>query len=237
MTVSQEFNLNDLDKPFAEKDLEWRISRSGVKGDKTWATCLVYITARAIHDRLDEVCGKGLWQSKYHDHLGGTICQLGIKVDGEWIWKSGGSGETQFEAFKGGLSGAEKRAGVPWGIGRYLYNLDEGFAEIATNGKYYQAKQSAKNGKPEIPSFKWNPPKLPAWALPDTTVKKLDKDEKPKGDLEGFLKLMQSSTSLEDLRIRYEEYKKYTWTQDEFKEIEGEKGRLKISLQGKSNAS
>jgi len=61
--------------------------------------------------------------------------------------------------------------------------------------------------------------------------------KKPKGDLEDFLKLMQSSTSLEDLRIRYEEYKKYTWTQDEFKEIEGEKGRLKISLQGKSNAS
>ena len=59
------------------------------------------------------------------------------------------------------------------------------------------------------------------------------KNEKSKGDLEEFLKLMQSSTSLEDLRIKYEEYKKYTWTQDEFKEIEGEKGRLKISLGAK----
>ena len=38
---------------------------------------------------------------------------------------------TQVEAVKGGRSGAMKRAAVQWGIGRYLYNLEEGFAQTS----------------------------------------------------------------------------------------------------------
>jgi len=216
-------NISDLDRPFKNEDLEWRISRSGSKDGNPWATCLVYITARAIHDRLDEVCGKENWQTKYHEHLGGTVCRIGIKIDNEWIWKSGGSDQTQFEAFKGGLSGSEKRAGVPWGIGRYLYNLDEGFAVIAKNGSHYQAKQNGKNGKPDTPAFKWEPPLLPEWAQYKEALKF-------KGGLDFFFKLLQASNDMENLKFVFRLYSDFAWTQDEIKEITEEKDRIKDTL-------
>ncbi len=42
-------------------------------------------------------------------------------VSGEWVEKQDGSGPTDMEPFKGGISGALKRAAVAWGIGRELY--------------------------------------------------------------------------------------------------------------------
>ena len=42
-------------------------------------------------------------------------------MDGEWIWKSDGAGETSIEGEKGGFSDAFKRAGVHFGYARELY--------------------------------------------------------------------------------------------------------------------
>jgi hypothetical protein len=82
--------------------------------------------------------------------------------DPEWIEKSDGAPFTNFESFKGGISDAFKRvAASGYGIGRYLYKLEIGWAEVfedTKKGKYY----SKIEGKP----VSWNPPKLPAWALP-----------------------------------------------------------------------
>ncbi|MGH7576528.1 MAG: Rad52/Rad22 family DNA repair protein [Longimicrobiales bacterium] len=36
------------------------------------------------------------------------------------------------ESVKGGLSAATKRAAVEWGIGRYLYGIEEGWANVPT---------------------------------------------------------------------------------------------------------
>lgn len=160
-------NLKDLKKPFNPVDIEWRIGRCDEKNGKVWAKALAYITARAIHDRLDDVCGEANWQLEYTEHLNETVCRIGIKCGDEWVWKSGGAGKTEFEAFKGGLSSAEKRAGVPWGIGRYLYNLDETFVDVSMSKKEGWNYQS-KNGKKKIPAFWWKTPALPKWALPDT---------------------------------------------------------------------
>lgn len=66
---------------------------------------------------------------------------------------------TDIEGVKGGLSGAMKRAAVQWGIGRYLYALEEGFAQVSERGKL---RGKTKQGT----DFKWDPPQLPAWALP-----------------------------------------------------------------------
>lgn len=172
-------NLSYLKKPFPENDVEWRIGRCGKKGDRIWATALAYITARAIHDRLDDVCGPERWQLTYKEHLNETICEIGIKCDNEWVWKSGGGDQTQFEAFKGGLSSAEKRAGVPWGIGRYLYKLDEVFVKTSItkpseqeNASVNEWKYQSKNDKKNVPAFYWQIPKLPKWALPG----KIDKE-------------------------------------------------------------
>jgi hypothetical protein len=166
-------NLNDLAKPFPANDIEWRIGRCGTKQDgSVWAVALAYLTSRAIHDRLDEVCGSENWQLRYKEHLGETVAEIGIRIKNEWIWKAGGGNKTDFEAFKGGLSSAEKRAGVPWGIGRYLYNLTETFVETnlkkqtGPEWKYQAPKKNKNTGEIIVPAFYWKAPQLPDWALP-----------------------------------------------------------------------
>lgn len=157
-------NLCDLKKPFPPNDIDWRVQQAGKKGDKVWALVLAYVTNRAIMNRLDEVCGPENWCNNFVTGPdGGILCGISIKVGDEWITKWDGAEKTQVEAVKGGLSGAMKRAAVQWGIGRYLYNLDATFAKISNNGKYYQPK----NDKKQIPAFKWDPPQLPKWALPE----------------------------------------------------------------------
>lgn len=160
-------DLERLKDPFPAEDIEWRIAQKGVNGQgQPWAKVLAYIDNRAIQDRLDEVCGVGGWQNAIQ-HIGGAfLCGISIKIGDEWITKWDGAQESQIEATKGGISGAMKRSGSQWGIGRYLYKLTEGWAVIDQNGKHYSGKQKGNNGKPEVPAFRWNPPQLPPWALP-----------------------------------------------------------------------
>ena len=200
-------DLTELRKPFPAEDIEWRIGRCGKKGDGAiWAKAFVYITARAIHDRLDDVCGPENWQLEYTEHLGETVCRIGILCNGEWVWKSGGAGKTDVEAFKGGLSSAEKRAGVPWGIGRYLYNLDETWVETSTARKDGWNYQPA-NQKKDIPAFYWRIPDLPNWALPDgerTPPKKAPQKQEeakdlPVNEIETGLKACETEQDLKDL--------------------------------------
>ena len=157
--------LSRLAEPFDLSDLEWRVARSGEKNGKVWAMLLTYITARAIMDRLDEVVGPENWQTDYRDVGGAMACGIGICADGEWVWKWDGAGHLEAnagldgtDAGKGDFSNALKRAGVQWGIGRYLYGLTEGFAKVHDGGVF----RGKAAGKP----FKWDPPPLPAWARP-----------------------------------------------------------------------
>ncbi|POP46888.1 recombinase [Superficieibacter electus] len=159
-------DLSRLDDPFLPGDIEWRIQRAGKSGENIWAKVLAYVTNRAIMKRLDEVCGKSGWRNEYRDipNNGGVECGISIKVDGEWITKWDAAENTQVEAVKGGRSGAMKRAAVQWGIGRYLYSLEEGFATVSKerlNG-YNYAKTK------ELGAFYWSPPPLPSWAMPSS---------------------------------------------------------------------
>jgi hypothetical protein len=54
----------------------------------------------------------------------GVIASIAIKhpESGEWVEKQDGSGASDMEPFKGGISGALKRAATAWGIGRELYS-------------------------------------------------------------------------------------------------------------------
>ena len=159
-------NLTELKEPFPATDVEWRIQRSGFRGDKPWALVLAYVTNRAIQDRLDAVCGPENWQNEYRPAPSGegVLCGIGIKLDGGWVWKWDGAENTNFEAIKGGLSGSMKRAAVQWGIGRYLYDLEAGFANFDNGGEHRDKIKDEKSGKEEW--LKWNPPLLPHWALP-----------------------------------------------------------------------
>lgn len=166
-------DLKGLTLPFPEGEIDWRIAQAGKKQNgQIWANCLAYVQARAIMNRLDEVCGPGAWRVDYsmvpssNGIDAGVICRLSIKIGDEWVTKEDGAEQTDIESFKGGISSALKRAGSVWGIGRYLYELDTGFAQIVPQGtkdaKWGQTKDKAE--------FYWVPPKLPQWALPKGEV-------------------------------------------------------------------
>lgn len=187
--------ITDFEKfkePFPEKDIEWRLQTCGSGKNGVWALCLAYITSRAVQERLDTVCGPDGWKTSIipvvttsenssrpgekssSKNCNAFLCELSIRVthdDGtvEWISRVDGADATDIEPVKGGISGALKRVAVQFGIGRYLYNLEENFAQILPDGstqKGYPGK--TKEGQ----KFKWLPPKLPAWALPKGTTNK-----------------------------------------------------------------
>ena len=160
--VNASVDFEAIKAPFPAEDIEWRVSRAGSNNGNIYAFVLAYVTNRAIMNRLDKVCGAENWKNEYRDlPNNGVSCILYIRVNGEWIGKEDAAENTKVESVKGGRSDAMKRAAVQWGIGRYLYNLTEMFANISPNGKHFQ---SAKQGKYE--SFKWDAPQLPTWALP-----------------------------------------------------------------------
>jgi len=156
-----------LQEPFQPREVEWRIGRSGCKKDgNVWALCLAYVTNRAIQQRLDDVLGPGGWKNEYAaGPSGGVICGLSIKVGEEWVTKWDGAEARDIEAVKSALSDSMKRSACQWGIGRYLYDLDEGWAEVSDN-KMPGAKRAKCQGPGGDKWFYWLPPKLPSWALP-----------------------------------------------------------------------
>lgn len=89
-----------------------------------------YITARMLQNRLDDVAGPTGWYPEYKVNEHGLTCRLHLRVPddaGEWTWlyKEDGGGFAGMASGeddqKSGYSDALKRAGVAWGIGRYLY--------------------------------------------------------------------------------------------------------------------
>jgi len=155
--------IDILKAPFYPDELEWKPQSVGMsEAGKPWVRALAYITNRAIMDRLDAAVGPEGWRNEFKAAPdSGVLCGLSIKVDGEWITKWDGAPNTDIEAVKGGLSGAMKRAAVQWGIGRYLYDLEENFGTVSDQG-IFRAQTKEKK------AFRWNPPSLPKWALPGT---------------------------------------------------------------------
>ena len=103
-----------LKRPYPVTQIKWR---KGYKGKM-----LAHIDARDVMNRLDAVFGIGGWQAGF-EYIGERmVCTIACKIEDDWISKADGSGDTDVEPEKGGLSKALVRAGVPWGIGRYLYH-------------------------------------------------------------------------------------------------------------------
>lgn len=138
---------DELSQPFPIEYISWRIGatrdpyESEIKEGKAkqgerLGKPLCYVDARAVMDRLDSVCGPENWQNNFTPGISSSIvCNLGIRVNEEWIWKSDGAGATDVEGEKGMLSDALKRAAVHWGIARYLYDLDAPFV-VLERGKF-----------------------------------------------------------------------------------------------------
>lgn len=164
-----------LSEPFDPKDIEWRLGQVNVRdGQVSSAIAFAYITRTAVLRRLDEVLGPHNWRVEYRewhperkDNEIAQLCGISVKIDGEWITKWDAAADTDFEGVKGGISDALKRAATCWGIGRYLYDLPEGWVRIVergTPGALYGRHDDKKTGRSY--TFYWVPPKLPPAALP-----------------------------------------------------------------------
>lgn len=156
-----------LKAPLAIDEIEWRVSRSGQTSKGAWAMVLAYTTSRGVMNRLDSVFGVDGWRDEYQFLPDGVVCTLSCKVGDVWISKQDGAPQTNVESFKGGISDALKRAAVKWGIGRYLYNLDETFVEIQANKPSVDRAliHRINDKKNNIKGF-WVTPNLPKWAQP-----------------------------------------------------------------------
>lgn len=158
--VTQDALLEQLKAPFDPKFVKWRIGQVNKKGDK--ATAFAYLDAREIYKRLDDVCGVGGWQDRVTElNKGGFIGEIGILIDGQWVWKSDAADFTDMEAIKGGASSAIKRAAAVWGIGRYLYYMPTVW--VKTKVLY-----TKKNGDPAYGID--GVPELPKWAVPNKDI-------------------------------------------------------------------
>jgi hypothetical protein len=136
-----------LAAPFPADRVSWRVGST--TSDKSKGMALAYIDARDVMDRLDAVMGPAYWQCRYPHANGKTVCEIGLALPTltqpgqlEWVWKADGAGDTDYEAEKGALSDAFKRAAVRWGIGRYLYDLDSPWVAVEQRGKTYIIKDS-----------------------------------------------------------------------------------------------
>ena len=134
--------VEKLRAPFPPDRISWRVG--SVTKDKAKGMALAFIDARDVMERLDDVVGPENWQCHYPHANGKTVCRLEIRINGEWIGKEDGAGDTDFEAEKGALSDAFKRAAVRWGVGRYLYDVDAPWVALEGEGRRIQASELPK---------------------------------------------------------------------------------------------
>ncbi|NRA60852.1 MAG: hypothetical protein HRU25_08045 [Psychrobium sp.] len=166
-------SARELQEPFDEDDIEWRVQQAGITNGRAWVMAIPYVTARAVESRLDNLFTPFGWQLTQQATPDGKgyLCGLSILHNDKWITKWDGAEYTNIEPLKGALSGALKRAAVVWGIGRYLYRLNVAFADcrIIDNrhdciGNFHTVKE--RNSKKLLGYIDWVSPMLPNWALP-----------------------------------------------------------------------
>lgn len=169
--------LRKLHEPFSASELKYRViatpgkqhfdkdgNPKGIfkgKGEYSGKTVLVvafYVDARAVMKRLNSVLTPYNWQRRDEKHNMGVTSHLGVKINGEWIWKSDGADYTDIESAKGGHSVAFRRAAVNWGIGMYLYDVPT----MTFPGKQIGSKWYLDN----YHTGDWSEPELPAKFLP-----------------------------------------------------------------------
>jgi hypothetical protein len=136
-----------------------------IKGNRAMA--VVFIDARDVIDRLNDVLGIGEWQDDYtFMPNGAVICHLRVRINGEWVTKTDVGGESeqpdQGDRQKSAVSDALKRAAVKLGVGRYLYAMPSNWFD------YDQVKKQFVN-----------PPTVPAQFLP-ASAKSAPKADPPK---------------------------------------------------------
>jgi hypothetical protein len=130
-------NLSDL-----KKDLPYKFKVQTAQ--QYGAIMVAYVDSRIVQDLLDDVVGPGNWQDKYYEVKGNVYCSIGIKCEDGWVWKSDCGTAGNIETEKSEASDAFKRAGVKWGIARFLYSLPQ----TKLNTIEYKGKNGKSSFKP-----------------------------------------------------------------------------------------
>jgi len=120
--------LENLSKEITYK---WKIQSVPKEKNGVWKkwNCVAYIDSRDCQSALDKYCEEG-WQSDFYEVKWKVFCKVGIKINGEWQWRSdSGALESndnveEETTSKWETSDAFKRACVQWGIWRFLYEKD-----------------------------------------------------------------------------------------------------------------
>jgi hypothetical protein len=133
-----------LAAPFPPERVQWRLG--AIDQDSKRGMALAYIDARDVQDRLNEVMGTH-WQCRYVPMPNGTTCcEIGLNLDGAWVWRANGAGNTDLEGEKGAYTDAFKRAAVLWGIARYLYGLASPWVAVEQRGRTWAIRKD-ESGK------------------------------------------------------------------------------------------
>lgn len=223
--------MDKLSAKFDPQDIEWRVQSAGMSNNgKPWAMVIPYVTNRAIMQRLDDVV-PGAWRDEYKPTPCNTgyLCGISIKIGDEWITRWDGAqfeGNGGIDPVKSTCSNAQKRCGVKWGIGRYLYQLDEAFANCVVvdhrsqkpAGWNYQ--QSGKQAKVQY-KMAWQAPTLPDWAM-------------PREDSTQYVEALKNSKSMDELKHYWKQFYNLAKSNNDLKLMEtGEsiKNQLKENLE------
>jgi hypothetical protein len=115
--------IKELQAPWPSGELQWVVvASSRDKKQEAWAP---YVDAIQIQDRLDAVIGAADWETDFVPLEGGRtmICRLTVcGVTKSDVGEMEPSAQTD-QPTKAAASDALKRAGVQWGMGRYLRGL------------------------------------------------------------------------------------------------------------------
>lgn len=139
-------------RPLRANEIECRVgsTKKDDKGVIIAFTLLLYKTARADANVLDETVGCFNWQKKFYQVKNTMICSLGINVNYDdpskeplWVWKDDAGDETDVEQVKGEASDSFKRAAFAYGVARELYDSPDIWVNVDsknTHKGYYSVK-------------------------------------------------------------------------------------------------
>ena len=163
ITASQQAALS---RPFPPDEIEWRVAQTWIRDDQIGGRCFAYVTAREVMSRFDLVFGPSGWSSFIEPFTAGRESGFKCRIEAGGVSHEDVSDMTDVESVKGGASGALKRAAIHFGVGRYLYDLPSGFFTESPNGQFH-AEFQAPGTSGQKKRFRWDPPSLPGWAIPD----------------------------------------------------------------------
>lgn len=155
--------LAQLSEPFDPREIKWRVTHTSKDGRR--GAVIAYADPRAYQDRLNKIVTAAGWSSNYHvctltnimrargfnkEVMSGKVLST-CKVMIEGIGDHSATGEAWADedcAMTSADAQAFKRACSAFGLGRYLYNLEEVWVDLD------QHKQPTRL------------PQLPKWAMP-----------------------------------------------------------------------